>query len=249
MYVLLSAAVLASAGCSGEVASPPASGSTSVQPTTVAPSPSVSAAPPTTPTPSPSASAVTRTSAQLKKALLALRDLPAGFEVDKVGEDDGTKMSSSKKDCAALVRLMNGATLAGSEAQAEASFSGGQDGPFVDESLDAMGSSKAAQAFVEDYRQAVKTCSTVRVTIPGAGSSNVAVREVSFGKFGGDTFAARFRAEGGPLDGLEIIQAAVQTGDIVVGVTAVGLEGPDAEAATEDAVAKASETLETAGSI
>jgi len=192
---------------------------------------------------------VQRTSAQLKKALLGLKDLPAGFEVDRSGGDDGTKVSSSKKACAPLVRLMNSATLTGSRAQADASFSGGQEGPFVDETIDAMGTAQAARVFVQEYRTTVKACSSVRVSIPGAGSSNVAVREVSFGKIGDQSFAARFRAEGGSLEGLEIIQVGVQSGDVVVGVTAVGLEGPDAEAATDDAVKKAAKKLGTAGSI
>lgn len=246
------ALLVALAGCSGEDGARPAGVPTGTQPTTTASSAAASASPPAaapSPSPSASASAVERTSSQLKGALLALKDLPAGFEVDKSSGDDGTTMSSRKGSCSSLVRLMNSAKPAGSRAQAQRSFSGGQDGPFVDESLDAMGTPQAARAFVEKYRAAVKACSTVRVSIPGVGSSNVAVREISFGKIGDDTFAARFRAKGGPLDGLEIIQAGVQSGDILVGVTAVGLDGPDAEAATEDAVKKASQKLGTSGPI
>lgn len=158
-------------------------------------------------------------------------------------------MSSGKKACAPLVRLMNSAKPEGSRAEAGVSFSGGQEGPFIDETLDAMGNAQAARAFVEQYRRAVTACSSVRVSVPGLGSSNVAVREVSFGKIGDRSFAARFRAEGGPLAGLEITQAGVQAGDIVVGVTTVGLEGPDAEAATDDAAAKVRKKLATSESI
>lgn len=202
-----------------------------------------------TPAPSPSASAVTRTSAELRGALLTLKDLPAGFEVEKGGGGDGTRVSSSTKDCAPLVRLMNSERLTGSRAQAEVSFSGGQEGPFIDESLDALGTEQAARAFVGKYRSAVKACRTVRVSFPGVGSSSFAVREISFGRIGDDTFAARFRAKGGPLEGLELIQAGVQSGDIVVGTSLVGLDGPDAEAATEDAVKKAVKKLGTSGSV
>lgn len=189
-----------------------------------------------------------RTSAQLKNALLVLKDLPAGFEVEKSGEDDGTKLSSSKTACAPLVRLMNAATLPGSRVQATASFSGGQEGPFIDETLDGMGTAQAARAFIQKYRASAKACSSVRASVPGVGSSNVAVREVSFSRMGGETFAARFRAEGGPLDGLEFIQVGVQVSDVIVGVTAVGLDGPDVEAATEDAAGKARKKLGATGS-
>lgn len=247
MGLLPPALLLALAGCSGQETSPPPAESTSASPTAPTPAP-----PATTPSPSPTPtpSAVRRTSAQLKSALLGLKDLPAGFEVEKSGgDDDGTKVSSSKKACAPLVRLMNSDTVAGSRAQAERSFSGGQEGPFVDETLDAMGEAQAARTFVQDYRTSVKACRSVRVSLAGVGSSDVAVRELSFGKMGGETFAGRFRAEGGALDGLEIIQVGVQAGDVVVGVTTVGLGGPDAEAATEDAVHKARKKLGTAESI
>lgn len=246
------ALVLAMASCAGGGTNRPAGGASGSPSTTASSTPSSpSSQPTTTPTPlvSPPPTAVKRTSAQLSKALLALKDLPAGFEVDKGGGDDGTTISSSKKTCAPLVRLMNSTKVAGSKAQANRSFSGGQDGPFVDETLDAMGTGSAARAFVENYRAAVNDCRSVRVSVPGVGSSDVAVRKISFAKIGDDTFAARFRAKGGPLEGLEIIQAGVQSGDVVVGVTAIGLDGPDAEAATQDAATKASQKLGTSGSI
>ena len=246
--------LLVLAACTAQQTGSPAGETSSAVPTmvtTATPTPSATSSRSSTPTPSPSPSpaAVRRTSAELKGALLSLKDLPAGFEIDRSGGDDGTRMSSTTRSCAPLVRLMNSAGPQGSRAQAGRSFSGGQDGPYVDESLDAMGTPQAARAFVDTYRGAVKGCRTIKVRIPGVGSSLVDVREISFGTLGGDTFAARFRARRGPLEGFEIIQAGVQSGDVVLGTTVVGLDGTDAEAATDDAVQKAAKKLGTSGSI
>jgi len=169
--------------------------------------------------------------------------------VDKTSGDDGAKISSSKAACAPLVRLMNTTKLSGSIAEAQISFSGGQEGPYVDENLDALATKQAAGAFVNGYRQAVKACRSVTVRLPGFGSSSMDVREVSFAKLGDDTFSARFRATGGELEGLEFIQVGVQSGDVVIGMNFLGLEGPDAEIATEDAVNKIETKLGTSGSI
>lgn len=251
---LLPAAVLLPlSACASEAPSTAAEGSGTPRPSASASptgTPSTAPAAPATPSPTPSASSTRkRTRAELKGALLTLKDLPGGFEIEQGGGDDGTRVSSSKKDCAPLVRLMNSQTLAGSRAQAEVSFSGGQEGPFIDESLDAMGTAQAARAFIGKYRSAVKACGSISVSFPGVGASSFAVREISFSDLGDDTFAARFRAKGGPLEGLEFIQAGVQSGDIVVGTSVLGLDGADAEAATEDAVKKVAKKLGTSGSI
>lgn len=239
---LLSAALLvALTGCSNSETSRSADGPTDASPTAA-----VSSAP--KPSASPSAGPVKRTATQLQNALLARKDLPAGFEVDKSGGKDDTTMSSSKKSCAPLVRLMNSATLTGTRARADVSFSAWQEGPYIVESLDAMGTGRFARAFVESYRAAVKPCRSLRMSIAGVGSSKVAVREVSVGKLGDQAFAARFRAEGGPLDGLEILRAGVQSKDVVVGVSAVGLRRSDAVAATEEGVKKVAKKLGTPGS-
>lgn len=102
---------------------------------------------------------------------------------------------------------------------------------------------------MSDYRKAVKDCRTVTVSIPGVGKSALNVREISFAKMGDSSFAARFRAEEGPLAGFELIQVGVQSRDIVVGMGFVATDPADAEAATDDAVAKVQDTLGKGGTI
>ncbi len=177
--------------------------------------------------------------------------MPAGFEVESAagGENDGGKASSSRTECSALVRLLNATKVPGSRADAQVSFSGGQDGPFVDESLDALGTAQAARSFVADSRAAVKNCRSLSLTIDGVGTSTLQVREISFASAGDSRFAARFSATKRALEGFELIQAGAQSGDVLVGMTFVGLDPAEVEQATQDAVAKVEDKLGTSGSI
>lgn len=106
-----------------------------------------------------------RTKAQLRKALLTLTDVPAGFELISGGKDDGAKASSSSAKCAPLVRLLNQKTMPGSLARATVSFSGGEDGPALDQTLDAAKSAAAAAGSIASYRNAVKNCDAVTYSV------------------------------------------------------------------------------------
>lgn len=197
---------------------------------------------------SPAAPAKKRTAAQLRKALLSLKDVPPGLEKLPAGEDDGGQVSSARAACAPLVNILNADRLPGSTASTGAAFAGGPDGPFIEETLDAMGTSAKAAAFIDRYRQGVRDCRSIKLSLPGVGTSTLAAREISFAKIGDRSFAGRFTASSGDLEGFELIQVGVQSGDVVVGVTAVGLDPADAEAAAEDAVAKVEDTLGDPGS-
>lgn len=184
------------AGCNAGSADGPVTSSAPASPSaasTPVPSPRT-ATPSRSPSPSPSAP-TQKTTAGLRTALLGLKDVPAGFEVESESNGDfGGKASSSRSECAALVRLLNARKVPGSRADAQISFSGGQEGPFVDESLDAMGTAQKARAFVTDFRTSVKKCRTVSLTISGVGRSPIQIREISFADVGDTSFAARFSA-------------------------------------------------------
>ena len=250
--LIATALLLSGAACSANSDTPdpvtpnaatPAPDRTSVSPT------SGPASAKTTPAPAPTKTAdkarpKRRTTKELRGALLALKDLPPGFEVDSgTGPDDNSTLSSSKASCQPLLDLMNQKKLPSSTATADASFSGGQEGPFVDESIDALGTKRAARAFISRYRDSVTSCRSVQVRVPGEGSSALRTSRISFGKLGDDAFAARFSARGGPLDGFEIILVGVASGDVVIGLSTTGLDGADTEMATEDAVKKVERKL------
>lgn len=163
--------------------------------------------------------------------------------------NDGSHASSDKPGCAALVKLLNADHLSGSKAHASVGFDGGQDGGFIGQDLDAFATPTAAAAFVGQYRSAVKGCRSLSYTIPGTGSSTIEAREISFAKIGDDSFAARFDAYSGALDGFEISQAAASLGPVVLTMFGDGLAPDDLEAATQAAADKAHRHLPAGRSI
>lgn len=210
-------------------------------------SPTVSASPTTDPT---TATSAPRTVVVLKSALLVLDDLPTGFAIDPADAsgDNGSPASSKDPKCAPLVRLFNAKTAPGSKASADVSFSGGQDGPFVEESIDAMGSVDAVEKLQASLKSAVAACHKVTITIPGQGSSTMNVAAVSAPKFGDHTVAARLTAAGGPLAGLEITQVAAGVNDVIVSISFMAALADEVDAATEAAVGKAENVLGSASS-
>jgi len=237
--------LLAVAGCSGGAPSTTGTGASSTAPAT-------SAAPSATPsvtvsvTSSPSrtaASASPRTEAGLTSALLELKDLPAGFQ-EEDADDDGPapRATSPQARCRPLVRLTNLKTPPGTKASVAAAFSGGQAGPVIGEQLDALGSAGTATSQVRSFAAAVKACRSLRLTVPGTGTSTVTVRAVRAPDAPGAT-AVRFAANDGPLEGLEITQVIVPVTDVVLTMTFIGATPEDVEGASRLAVEKAVDVL------
>ncbi|WP_410790430.1 hypothetical protein [Kribbella sp. C-35] len=249
-YVAATALLLAVAtGCSGSSnsATPSTTTSSSTASTTPSASSATTAAS-TTPRTAPSATptATARTVKQLTAALIALGDLPAGFSIDD--DDSGSTgpdpvVSSKDSRCAKLVALENADTPPGSKASASRSFSAGAQGPFIDESLDALGSPTAVQALQQTLRKAITACRTLTLTIPGEGKAQIDVREVSAPKAGTNPVAVRYAATGGPLDGLEITMVTTGVQDVLVSITVIAGLPDDIAGATAVAVQKATKTL------
>jgi len=221
--------------------------------TTTAPSTTQSSTPTPTPVPTtsstPSAAPTTpaapapRTKASLTKALLALEDLPPGFAIDPDAEgDDGTKLTSTNAKCAKLVKLFNADTSPGAKVAVTRGFSGGQDGPFVQETLEAMPSAKATTAHLATIKAAVKSCTKAKLTISGAGTSTVAITEVAAPKAGSAPVAVRFAADSGPLEGLEVTFAFAGLDDVLL---SMNFDFADIELSALAASKKASRVLGT----
>jgi hypothetical protein len=248
--------MLAFTSCSGgtKSGSPTASSAPSSTPTSTTPATAPSSTPPAvTPSavPSPTAPAVPkRTAAQLTKALLALADLPPGFSLEKddVGDDADVTVSSKDTRCAKLVAFTNADNPPGSKASAAQSYSGGAQGPFIDETIDAMGSPASARALQKSFKQAITACRTMSLKVPGEGTSPISVREVSAPDVGTDPVAVRFTATAGPLQGFEVTVATAAVDDVVVAVTVINGLPEDIEGATTAAVEKAQDTLAASAS-
>jgi len=239
--------VLAAASCGDSDkagTTPPSTSTSSTPPPSSTPTPSVPSTPPAS-TPAVPPATKPRTVPELTKALLALPDLPAGFSIDTSTEEDDSKLSSTNARCKDLVLLFNAKTAPGAKASVVRSYTAGQQGPYFDQNLDAMGSPAAVTALLNRTRTAIKSCKQAKLTIPGTGSSTMTISEISVPKAGANPVGVRFTANSGPLDGLEGVFAFTGIGDVVL---TMSFDSSDIEGAFGTAAAKAIKTLGTAKS-
>ncbi|WBQ03263.1 hypothetical protein [Kribbella sp. CA-293567] len=225
------------------------------QPDAAAPSstPSVSATPTeSTPTDQPTETGpVKRTEAELAKALLELKDLPSGFSEEK--EDDepagqSSTFSAPTSKCKALVKYLNSDGEAPeSKASAQRSFTGGQEGPYIDFSLDSLRTSAAVRELQTSYRQAVTDCKKVTMRTAGANSTQMEVSELTAPTFGESPFAFRLTGVSGPKQGLEYVAAITGIGDVLLSVGILAGQQGELDGATEAAVEKARTILAKTG--
>ncbi|GAA1596866.1 hypothetical protein GCM10009804_61720 [Kribbella hippodromi] len=207
-------------------------------------------APASTPSPTavPSSTSgvpVTRTEVELTKALLELADLPSGFSEDKEDSADGTKPFSSPSDrCKTLVKYLNATKAPGSKASAARTFTGGQEGPYIDYVLDSMGTADEVGDLRESYAKAVGNCSKVSLKTKGAGNTSMKVEEITAPAYGTKPFAFRLTGTSGSKRGLEYTAAVTGVGDVMISVSILAGQGTELEPATETAVVKVRHTLQ-----
>jgi hypothetical protein len=247
----LTSLALASACTSGSTGAPTAAGfaQTTVAGRSTSPSPTGSTPPTSAPSTSaapvapPKAVEQTRAAASLRKALLALDDLPAGFSEEKEEAEGGPAVITSKKaGCTRLVTLMNAEKVPGSMAGATRTFSSGADGLVIDEMLDAMGSPHRVKDLHASIERAVAGCPSITFKVP-AGTSKMTVRKVSAPDVGTDAVAFRITAEGGDLDGFEATQVSVAVEDVELTMIFYNAYPEEIEGAAEDAYSKAASVL------
>lgn len=184
-----------------------------------------------------------RGAADLNRALLGVREVPSGFAVsDSSSGTVGAEVSSYRRSCAALVRLLNTDRVPGSRTEADVAYAGTKTGAALQQSVDALGSKAAARATVESYRTALRGCGEVSLSMGLAGTTPVLVEPLSF-RGVERTQAARFTVTQGPLAGFQLIRSVSQAEDLVVGATYLGVHTADAEAITAKAVRKVETTL------
>jgi hypothetical protein len=217
---------------------------------TSAPNPAGSTpAPSTTPsTPRPTAGApVTRSTAELTKALLVLSDLPDGFSLEKDDPNaDQTPFSSSSSRCKTLVKYLNATKAPGSKASVTRSFSAGQEGPYIDFGLDSMGTAAKVADLRDTYADAVESCAKVTLTTEGESGTSMKVEKIAAPEVGTKPFAFRLTGTSGPKRGLEYTAAVTGTGDVIVSIGVLAGQGTELEPATEAAVTKAQQILKIA---
>jgi hypothetical protein len=231
------------AGCGGSTASPPTSPVVKTAASS-APAPSTSKSPSTSPTAEPTSTPKQKphTKAQLRKALLALDDLPTGFQVDPpAGPDDRLAVTGKGAACERLAKELSAEKPAGSMATAQISLSGGQDGPFIDEALDAYAGAAAVEAYLKKLRADIAGCSSLTMAMD-RGTAKLRVSVVSPPQLGDSSLAARFTGQG-EAEGFEFTIVGIAMGDVLVGLAFAAAYAEDIDGAAEAAVDKVNEVL------
>jgi hypothetical protein len=200
--------------------------------------------------PSPSPTGAQRTEATLRQALLALEDLPEGYEVQPEAEEGGATPVARSEDpkCAAFVRLINAETLPGSKASALVAFAGGPDGPFAEEWIEAMGDATAVSDIQAQLRASVDGCSEVTVSLPGSGAADMELSTVEAPAVGSNPMAYRMRATDGALGGFEITFVHTGIADTLLTMNFVSIDPSEIEGLMTAAHTKASTSLEGSAS-
>jgi hypothetical protein len=195
----------------------------------------------------PTQAAPDRSEATLKKALLAVEDLPSGYVVQPEAEEGGATPVARSEDpkCQAFVRLINAETLPGSKANALVAFAGGNEGPFVEQWLEAMGAPSAVAAAQEQLETSVEGCGEVTVSLPGSGAAEMELTSVEPPAVGSNPIAYRMSAKDGALGGFEITFVHTGVGDTLLTMDFVAIDPSEIEGLLSSAHTKATSTLKT----
>lgn len=186
-----------------------------------------------------------RTEAALKQALLAVEDLPEGYEVQPEAEEGSATPVARSDDpkCAAFVRLINAERLPGSTASALVAFAGGPEGPFAEEWIEAMGDAAAVSDIQTQLRSSVDECGEVTVSLPGSGSAAMELTTVEAPAVGSNPVAYRMRAKGGALGGFEITFVHTGVADTLLTMNFVAIDPSEIDGLLGAAHTKATRAL------
>jgi hypothetical protein len=199
--------------------------------------------------PSASPSAKVPSGEELKKGLLVLSDMPAGYsastpEVSTPEPADTTSVAAGTAECGQLFNEFGKASSLVKQGVASVEFEKSRTGPFVRHSLESYRDRNALQHDMDQIREAVDKCGEF-TTKDSDGEARVKIATASFPKLGDDT--AAFKLEATVSSGTRKIViggylVAVRIANVVSTITTFGVPSSDA-AETEQIARKAADKL------
>ncbi len=190
----------------------------------------------------PSGQSARRTEAELKRALLAGADLPSGLVVVP-GQPSGATVASADPRCAALVTIINAPAPLGSLQHVEERLAGGASGPFVDTSIDELGSVGEVAGEQAQIKDALASCGTVTVAQSGQPPAKVDYTSVPPPRVGQDPVALHAAVVGGGNAGFEFTQVTAGVDDTVVFLSFVNTPQDQIDNITHAAIDHAARVL------
>ena len=185
------------------------------------------------------------TEAQIKKALLTVKDLPDGWSFSsEYGDGGGANLRTTSSDpgCAKLTAALSSDDEEDTSAgEADVTFSKGQYGPFLTQTVRSKGGDDAVGS-IKSLRSALKGCDYYTVTDPDQGvATNYTVSDLPFPALGDDTVAMTLRASSQgqsfdiPMAIVRVDQSLVMLASFLIGK---GMSAKDFEAVARKAVKK-----------
>ena len=179
-------------------------------------------------------------------ALLALSDMPAGYQVTSDNSSSspsspGPEVSSSDPGCQPLADLGASGKPPESVAGAQSpQFAATPDGPFIDENLAGYASPAAAQAFLDRLTKAIQSCKKFTETQPDGTKVDIGVSPLPFPAKGDAGSASRlgFTVQGQPVVADAVVS---RVGSTLVAVINTALQNTDSaltSAVVDAAIAK-----------
>jgi hypothetical protein len=163
------------------------------------------------------AGVITLSQPQVDRAMLTVADMPTGFATDTRKEVAGPS------GCPSLDAMKT--TKGDTSAEAEADFSKGSLGPFVNERVWVQPDGKAERNYGR-FADAIKTCSTFVSKDDRGKPMQFKLAALSFPNLGDETFAARMITES-EIGALYIDLIIVRLDDTMVSLINAGFGGPD----------------------
>lgn len=130
----------------------------------------------------------TLTEAQLKVALLTVTDLPTGYRLGTVKEDDDSETTGASDGCSDKFKRLRDAEDT-EAAKAEAAFEGGGLGTILEQGLESYEDEDVVQDRFDDVVEVLSECKTFSDTDKNGVKTDFTVGPLSFPKLGDDTVA------------------------------------------------------------
>jgi hypothetical protein len=186
---------------------------------------------------SPAAQAVPPSTAELRRALLTVADLPSGYATD-AEIFAGTGGAHPVASCRIIMGSLADAVEADVVGKAETAFTAGEAGPFLAESVASL---RAADATAETARleRSLTACKTFRFTDTDGVAYEYTVKPVSFPSVGDESSAVRvtLTTENSDYDfTMDAVQVLVRVDQTLATVFSMGIPSAMPAARLEQAV-------------
>lgn len=181
---------------------------------------------------------------QIKKALLTIDDMPAGWSkadddfFDEDDDEDGeTESVSTNEKCQKFLDAFNAKSDVDSKqvGSGTVTFKKSEFGPFLAQSI-SSGKGSAAKETLDTFRDGISNCSTITETSAAGEDVKMTVNDMSFPKLGDDSVAFKVALENDFIP-MEMPMVAIRSDQNLIVLLSIGI-GAGIDAADLESIAR-----------